>query len=232
MKSEGRRIHGLAAHQREAGNHLEALKLYDEAILAYQKDSDILGLAEVFADRAIIYRHLFDQTDDKNFLIIAKHEMMASLEMVEKSGNKSALAIPYFQLANVQRELGELTDAKNSYQKAIENQTDNPALEHNRPAVLADMKAHLATIEYQLGDKAALERALTTLSELEQTDEAKYNKDVWLSGGYMKLAEAIKEDDLKKAQEYLNKAKEIIDANPDLKLRKEQWAKLATTFPD
>lgn len=56
MESEGRRIHGQAAHAREEGKHLDALKLHDEAMLAYQKDGDQLGLAEVLADRSIVLR--------------------------------------------------------------------------------------------------------------------------------------------------------------------------------
>ena len=42
----------------------------------------------------------------------------------------------------------------------------------------------------------------------------------------------LKENDPQKAKEHLQKAKEIIDANPDLKLRKAQWEKLAENFKD
>ena len=68
QSEEGRRIHGLAAQAREDGNHLEALKLSDEAMLAYQKDGDILGFAEVLADRSITLRHLYGETEDINLL--------------------------------------------------------------------------------------------------------------------------------------------------------------------
>lgn len=230
MKSEAREIHGQAAHAREAGQHLEALKLSDEAMLAYQRDNDILGLSEILTDRSLVYRHLADETEDENFLIIAKHEMIASIEIAEKSGNKQALALPYFNLAKVHESLNELDDAKNYYQKAVENMINNPPDQHNHPAVLADMIVHLATCEYRVGDTGGLERALTAIDELEKSEEVKYNKDVWLSGAHMRIAEMLKEEDLEKAKEYLQKAKEIIDANPDLKIRKQQWEKLAQTF--
>lgn len=230
MESEGRKIHTQAAHAREEGRHLDSLKLHDEAILAYSNDKDTLGLAEVLADRSIVYRHLFDETENKDYLILAKYELLAAIEMAERSGIRQALAIPYAQLGNVQKELRQLEDAKVSYKKAIEYQTNNPAPQHNRPGVLADMKARLAILEYVLGDKLALKRALDVLRELEQSDEPKYNRDVWLSGGYMKIAEMLKEDDPEKAEVHLQKAKEIIDDNPDLKLRKVQWEKLAATF--
>lgn len=229
-ESEGRRIHGLAAKAREEGRHLDALKLHDEAMLAYQRDEDILGLAEVFADRSLVFRHLFDETSNRNFLIIAKHEMMASVEMAEESGDKSATVFPYFNLAKVHESLGELDRAKEFYQKTVDGMTSNPPEIHNRPAVLADMKVHLATCEYRVGDKSALERAIQALADLKQADEVKYNKDVWTSGGHMRIAEMLKEDDPTKAKEHLQKAKEIIDSNPNLKIRKTQWEKLAQTF--
>jgi len=230
MESEGKKIHSLAAKAREEGRHLDALKLCDESILVYQQNNDSKGLSEVFADRSIIYRHLFGHTKDKVFLIIAKGEMLVAVEIAEKSGQKDALAMPYFQLGSVQRELGQFQEAVDSYNKAVENQTNNPSQEHNRSAVLADMKVHLATCEYRLGDKTALDRALSSLSEIEQSDEVKYNKDVWISGGYMAVAEMLKTDGLKKAKEYLQKARKIIDENPELKIRKEQLEKLSLSF--
>ncbi len=230
MESQGRKIHGQAAHAREAGEHLKSLQLNDEAFIIYQKDGDILGLSEIFADRAITFRHLYNETDNKLYLIIAKHELVAAVEIAEQSGNRQALALPYLQLGNVQRELGQLEDAKSSYQKAVENQTNNPANEHNRPGVLADLKGHLAACEYKLGDKSAFDRALSALSDLENSDEPKYNKDVQTSGAHMRIAEALSEDDPVKAKDHLQKAKEIIDSNPDLKLRKAQWDKLSQTF--
>lgn len=230
MDSQGRKIHTQAAHAREDGRHLESLQLSDEAMLAYQKDGDILGLAEILADRSIVFRHLADDTGDQNFLIIAKHEMMASVEMAEKSGNKSAAVLPYFNLAKVHESLGELDKAKEFYQKTVDGMTNNPPQMHDRPAVLADMKVHLATCEYRVGDKSALERAVQALTDLKAAGEEKYNKDVWLSGGYMRIVEMLKEDDPTKAKEHLQKAKEIIDSNPNLKIRKTQWEKLAQTF--
>lgn len=231
MASEkGREVHSRAAHAREAGKHLEALQLQDEAMLAYQKDGDLIGLAEILADRSLVFRHLSEETDDKNFLIIAKSEMLASVEMAEQSSHKEALALPYFNLGKVQQDLGETEAAVSSYQKAVDHQTQNPAPEHNRPAVLADMQIHLATCQYQAGDKSALQKSFQALTRLGATDEVKYNKDVWLSGGHMRIAQILKKDDPAKAQEHLQKAQEIIEVNPDLKLRKAQWEKLAASF--
>ncbi len=232
MKSdEGRRLHGLAAQAREDGESLKALQLTDEAMLAYQKDGDLLGLAEVFADRAITLRHLHQNTGDKSFLHIAKAETQASVDIAKDSGDKSALAIPYFNLAKIQQELGEINEAVMNFKEAVDNIEENPPIAHGkRPAIVADFKNHLAVAEYLLGDKSALERAELAVQDLEAADEEKYNKDVWLSGAHMRITDILRTDEPEKAKEHLQKAKEIIDANPDLKIRKQQWEKLSASF--
>lgn len=234
MKSDmGRKLHGQAAHAREEGRHLEALKLQDEAMLAYQKDNDFLGLAEVLADRSLVLRHLAEETGDKNWLYIAKAEMEASVQITKNSGDKTAAALPLYNLAKIYDSLEAYPESVKIYQEAVNNMENNPPALHNRPAVLSDMKIHLNCVEYKSGDKSALERMLQNIKELEESNEqeiSKYNFDVWLSGAHMSVAEMLKEDGPAKAKEHLQKAKTIIDANPDLKLRKQQWEKLAQTF--
>lgn len=231
MESPGRQLHGKATQARESGDFLEALKLNDEALLAYQESGDILGFAENLVDRSITYRLLHDQTGDANFSIIAEHESLAAVEIAKKSGFREALAVPLFKLANVQEKLGKFPEAVSSYKDSVENMVDNPPKEHDRPAVLADMKVHLATTEYKAGDKSALERAEDALKELKEAEEpSDYNKHVWVSGGHMRIAEILGEENPEKAKEHLQKAKEIIDSDPRLTLRLSQWQKLAEKF--
>lgn len=231
MESEGRRIHGLAAQAREDGDHLKALQLSDEAMLAYQKESDILGLSELLAERSLVLRHLADDTDDKNFREIALAEMLSSVKMARKSNNLETLALPLFNLGKVQEELDEIDEAVKNYQDALDNLQTHPPQPHgDRPAMVADFKVHLATCEFKNGDKSALERAEQALKDLEAADEEKYNKDVWISGGHMRIASILKGGNPEQAREHLQKAKEIIDSNPDLKLRKAQWEKLTKSL--
>lgn len=245
MESEGRRIHGLAAQARERGEHLESLKLNEEALLAYQKDGDILGFAEALSDRVIVLNHLFEETNDRVFIILAKNTARASVEIAEYSGDKTAIAIPYFNLAKVQTTMEEYKEALESYKKAVENIINNPPSSNNRASIVADFKAHTETAAYKAGDKSALERAEMAIAELEQVpvisdedylakdkllafnEEVSYNKNVWLSGAHMRIAEMLKKDNPSKAKEHLQKAKEIIDSDERLKIRKSQWEKLA-----
>lgn len=231
MESEGKRMHSQAEEARESGNFGEALKLTDQAMLAYQATGDKVGFAEVQSSRFLALRHLYENTGDRDFLILAKHSAIASVELAQASGNKEALAVPLFNLAKSHETLGELHEAVTTYQQAVDNIINNPPQTHNRSAIIADFKIHLATCEYKVGDKRALQRVQDSLSELEIADEvSKYNKDVWISGGHMRIAEILRDDEPEKAKEHLQKAKAVIDSNPDLKLRLRQWEKLAQTF--
>lgn len=251
MESEGRKFHGQAEQARERGEFVKALELTDQATVAYLKAGDLLGFGEVHASRSITKRHLADELENEFsqfWLVSAKNDTRTAVETAEKSGNKEALALPYFNLAKIQEVLGEFQDAVKNYQKAVENQTNNSSPFHNRAAVLKDMKIHLETCAYKAGDKFALERAEAALKELEvvpvisdeefvargkkleYNEEVSYNKNVWASGGHMRIAEMLREDNPEKAKEHLQKAKEIIDSDPRLELRRKQWGKLAKSF--
>lgn len=222
MENNGRKIHKQAEKAREDGEFLKSLQLLDEATIEYQKVKDDLGLAETQSSRSLVFRHLFKDTKDRNYLVLAKNAANSGVEIAGESSDITSLAIPLFNLAKVQEDLGDLQDALNLYQEAIFEMQQNPPEIHNRKSVLLDMQLHLSLIEAKNGDKTALERAEQFIEELKNADEEKYNIDVWVSGGYMKMAEVLKEDNPQMAKEYFQKAKEIIDANPDLKLRKKQ----------
>lgn len=233
MDSKGRALHAQAAQLREEGQHLEALKFHDEAMLAYQKDGDLLGMAEVLADRSIVLRHLFEEGEDKSWLLLAKAEMEASVNIAKSSSDKTALAIPLYNLAKVNEELGDFQRSVEIYKEVLGNMENNPPPTHDRSAILADMKIHLNYAEYKVGDKSSLDRMLDNIKALENSDEkeiSRYNYDVWVSGAYMSLAQMLKEDNPEEARGYLQKAKEIIDSNPDLTLRKKQLEKLSQEF--
>lgn len=226
MKPKARDLHAQAEIARERGDFLEALKLTDEATVAYQEEGDKSGFAEIQASRFIALKHLFQKTGDKNYLTLAKHTALSSVEIAEGSSQPEALAIPYLNLGEAQAQLEEWQEAADAYTKAIDCFTKNPPPTNNRPAVLLNIKSHLCQAEYKAGDKSALQRAEELILELEKQDEDSYNKNVWLSGAHMRIAEMIHKDNREKALEHLQKAKEIIDSDERLVLRKGQWEKL------
>lgn len=228
MENKGRRLHAEAAKAREEERFTESLTFNDDALFAYDADNDALGFSEGIACRSITLRVYANLHDSKRILTLAKYEMMASVDLARQSGVAEALPLPLYNLAQLREDLGEYDDAVKNYDEAVDGMKKNPPETHNRPSVLANMKVHMTTCEYKAGDKTALERAIQALHELVEAEEPnKYNKDVWVSGGYMRLADAIKADNPDEAKGYLAKAKEIIDSNPDLTLRKKQWEKLS-----
>lgn len=229
----GRETHAEVENAREGGDFWGSIKLAQEAIIAYIEEGDKLGLSEVHGSISLAYRHLYQAFGNKDFLILAEGASTTGIEIAKENGISEAVALPTFNLAKVQEELGQFGEAVETYQDALDAFMANPPKLHNRAGVIADMKGHLYICQYKAGDKSALPKALTALQDLEKSDEqtvSKYNYDVWRSGAHMRLAEILKVSDLELAKRHLDEAKKIIDANSELKLRKVQWEKLNNSF--
>jgi hypothetical protein len=232
MESQkGREYHAQAEKAREEGQFLEALAWIDKTLIAYSDDKDMLGYTEALASRSITYRNYATLHNKPEYLTLAKHEMMGAVAIARKSNMPQALALPLYNLATQQEVLGELSEAVVTYKEAIKYMQTHPPQRHNRPSVLANMRVHMTTCEYKMGDETARERAEQSLQELIDAQEPDmYTRDVWISGGYMRMADMLRDDDLTLAKGYLEKAKQVIDGNPQLKVRKQQWEKLAERF--
>jgi tetratricopeptide (TPR) repeat protein len=226
-ESQARQLHAEALQLRESKQFLESLKAGDEALVEYAKDNDTLGFSELLTLQAKTYLHMYDFTKYKPYLLLAKRMGQTAVDIVEESGQNEAKALPYFNLGKISEDAGDLELAVDSFRKAFEYLKSYPPERHNRKSVLADFKNHLATVEYINGDKTALRAAEEAIQELEEsTDASDYEKHVWLSGAHMRIANMLKDDDKEKAKKHLMKAKEIIDADLELVIRKEQWEKL------
>jgi tetratricopeptide (TPR) repeat protein len=226
-ESKARQLHSKALQLRESKHFLESLKIDEEALVEYAKENDTLGFTELLTLQAKTYLHMYDFTNYKPYLLLAKRIGQTAVDIVEELGQNEAKALPYFNLGKISEDAGDLKLAVESFRKAVQLMEDSPPERHNRKSVLADFKSHLAAIEYMSGDKTALDRAEESIKDLEaSTDASDYEKHVWLSGAHMRIAKMLREDNRKKAQEHLMKAKGIIDSDPELVIRKEQWQKL------
>jgi len=228
---EARQIHEIALEAQEKGDFIKALQLEVQAMVLYQKAGDQKGFAEIQAMFFLTYRHLYEQTGDEGYLSLAKHAAMVSVELAQKSGDKTALAIPYFNLAKAQETLGQDKEALETFREAVDNILNNPPDTHDKEAVKLDFQIHLFTAEIKNGNSSFKEKALSALKKLETAQgTTDYERGVWLSGGYMRLAACLKETEPEQAKKYLQKAKEIIDQDARLNLRLKQWEKLAKSF--
>lgn len=216
---DGKTQHIEAEKARENGDFLEALKYSDDAFLSYQSEGNIIGMTEVLCSRFITFKHLFEKTNDKSFLILGKFEAKAAVKIAKKSEKEEAYAIPLFNLGKAYSLLEKYDKASEKYQEALDYLPKSP---QNRPGVRADITIHKEIISLKNGDQSAVERIEQAVEELKNSNENTYEKDVWVSGAYLKLAQQTSN------KEYLDKAREIIEVNPDLKLRKQQLEKISS----
>jgi len=222
--TRGREIHQQGEVYRERGEFLEALRCCDEALLVYLHDRDYCGAAEVLASRFLALRHLADKTGEKAYITYAKFTAMAAVEVARLSKVGEAMSLPLLNLAKAEDSLGEYGNALEHYRQAIKWFESDPPANHNRPAVLMDMKVHMFVCAYRTGEKEGLTEAIKLARAIQEDQiEPKYNRDVWASGAYIKAASAISGEDAPQARELMERAKEIIDKNPELVLRLEQW---------
>ncbi len=224
-----REIHGMAEVAREGGSFLEALQHLDEAEIAYQEAGDYLGYADALTSRFLVYKHLYYKTKDIVYSIRAEHTILAAVVIAEEMADEPARATPYYNLAQF------YDDFKEDYKKAIEYYNKsiaifetNPPEEHkvHLPGYLYAIKGHLYASEYRNGDLSAIKRLREVTEKLSEHPH-QYERDVWMSGGYMKLAALLHDVNPEQSMEDLNRAKEIIDANPKLEIRARQWEELA-----
>lgn len=209
--------------QREQGLTLEAIDSAQSAFRIFVGAGDLVGAARSCAAEAISWGHLADKEEKPTFRDRAKSTALLGGEIARKSGKPEALAIPLFRIGSVLHQVGAFDEAIKAYRKALQALPQSP---DNRPSVNADLRVHLETANYQAGDKTALERARQALADLEAADENKFEKDVWVSGGCMKIAKAVHPDNPQLAKEFLAKAKQISNANPELVVRTDQIATL------
>ena len=223
---EGRRLHLLAEQAREGGRFLAALEHTDQATLAYQKDNDVFGLAEIQSSRQSTFKHLYRSLGDPVFLVLEKHAAEAAVEIAQKSGIHDAVAIPYHNLGKYYAEVEDWKHAAKYFKAAVENLRAYPQNTHSRPSVIADIEGHQFAAEYRNGDKSGLQQALKALENLKAVEEDSYNKAVWLSGAHLRIAEMVFKDDPNLSKTHLDEARKIIESDKRLILRKEQLEKI------
>jgi tetratricopeptide (TPR) repeat protein len=222
MNNDVRGLLIQAEQARERGDFKRSLELLSNAVTKTFDERKYEKLVDITASEALIYRHLFASTGIKDYLILAKHSAMASVEIARKLNDPTALCVSLYNAGKIQEDLQELELAIKSYKEAIEQNID-------RPAMIAEMKTRLAVLEFKQGDSSAMDRFESALSELKSSnDKDNYAKAVWESGAYMHMAEALIETDKDKAKQFLSEAEKVIASDMRLKLRKEQLEKLKT----
>lgn len=211
---------------REEGKTLEALNLYNRALVAYEQQHDYKGLLTVLTGRLISWQHLYNHGEEKVYAILARKEAEAMEAIANEYGVHDRDDQIHFFLGKTAIFLKEYPTAEKEFKKALELYPyDN--------AERGDWLAHLGEALYRNGRKESGEQTiLEGVRQIEaHPEEDTFKAHVWISGAYLRLAKLLISDNRKEeAKPYLQKGEEIISGDPRLVIRKQQLQKLRGTL--
>lgn len=217
-------LHQQASAQREQGQTSEALQTYAAAMTEYTAAQNLEGVVRVLLEQDLCWKHFY-QTDMENTLYLQHRTMACSLADAIREQQPLPFALQSliaFHMAQLSEDAGDLESAQSEYLQALLHAKVN---EPQRANILL----HLAPVEWALEEHGRSRQTWQQGMELlERTngDLELYTHQVWLSGAHLRWAEAVAEDDLNEAKKHLQLAHEIIDSNPNLVLRRQQWERL------
>lgn len=217
MTKSVKSLHQQAEKLREDDKLLEALKLYEEVIIAYQQEKDYPGIVEALGGRCLTYKHLFLLKKDFVYLNLAYYSAKSSLKIAKHYKINSKTYRCYFRL-------GEMEMLKENYLKAEKYYSKSLVEYPQENAEKGDFQYHLGEAQYLNGDtETGLKNIFLGLDQIRKfkskTDSFLIN--VWESGSLMKLYTFTKD------KKYLNEAQKIIDSDPRLIIRRRQIKNLA-----
>lgn len=212
-----------AAVLREEGNTLEALHLYNCAIVGYQKEHNYKGVLESLCGRLIAWQHLFNQEEDMVYAILARQEAEAMLRIAQRYAIQDKNYLIHFLFGKSAIFLKDFAEAEKEFRAAIELYPDANAEK-------GDWLAHLGEAIFRNGSKE--EGILTILQGIEYIESHasgidSFRINVWISGAYLRLAKILIIDgNLEEARIYLQKGEEIVLRDPRLVIRMQQLENL------
>lgn len=205
-------LHQQAEKLREQDKLLEAIKLYEEVIIAYQQEKNYTGIVEALGGRCLTYKHLFLLTNDFVFLNLAYYSAKSSLKIARHYKINSKIHRCYFRLGEMEILKGNYLKAEKYYLVALKKYP-------NENSEKGDFQYHLGEAQYLAGQKEiALKNLLSGLALIRkyQSTTDSFLINVWESGCLMKLYTFTKD------KKYLIGAQKIIDSDQRLIIRRRQ----------
>ncbi len=219
MAESGEAIQKKADTLREEGKTIEALSLYNEALLLYQKGEDYRGVLRVLSGRLISWQHLYNHGENKLFAILARKEAEAMLEVSQHYKIEGQDHLNYFFYGKTCIFLKDFKSAEEAFRKAVDLFPDESGEK-------GDWLAHLGEALYKNGKKEEGERVILQGIDY-MRDHSKeidsFRINVWISGAYLRLSKILLADGrINEAIFYLQKGEEIVLSDSRLVIRKEQ----------
>lgn len=204
---------------REEGKTLDALNLYNHALVQYQQRHDYNGLLSVLCGRLISWQHLFNHEEDKVYAILARKEAESMLAIAQEHGIHDRDYLIHFFFGKSCIFLKDFNCAEMEFKKAVDLYPYNNSEK-------GDWMAHLGEALYRNDKKEEGERVIlegVQQIEAHRSDEDSFKIHVWISGAYLRLAKILLNDHhIEKAKFYLQKGEEIILKDERLVIRKQQ----------
>jgi len=209
----------LADALREEGRTLEALDLYNQALVDFQQNHDYNGILAALSGRLISWQHLFNHEEDRVYAILARKEAEAILAIAQEHNIHDKDLLIHFLLGKSCIFLKDFKCAEMEFTQTV-------ALCPQDSAEKGDLLTHLGEAIYKNGRPEEGERMiLEGVQQIQTHQEGRdpFTMNVWISGAYIRLAKILMSDQkMEQANIYLSKAEEIILKNPKLVIRKQQ----------
>jgi len=218
LKLSLQELHEKGWKKREEELFEEALVYLEVALKRAVEEREYEIAVDVLKDRCLVWKHLFLVSREEGFAVLAKKDAEGMLEIARKQKLEKKLGTSYFRLGEVAMMVGEFERAVGYYQQALEHYQGSLAEK-------GDYRYHLGEAMYRAGDKSDGEQMM--LEGIEEIKKGAREVDsflvnVWMSGGYMRLASCLVKDKKKKARKYWRRAKEIAEEDERLVIRRRQ----------
>ena len=215
-------LHQQAAQLRESGQSLEALALYEKALIAYLQESELSLRINVLLEKNIVLKHLWHQTPLPEYLDLAENNLDVALQWADQhQADVEQQALLFFSAADISLLRTDFSDAINLYQKALKTLPQNHAFS-------GQFLYHLGFAQALDDQEIGLQNLLLGKNRIEkQNNLESYTKEVWLSGAWLRIALIyLKGGKIAQAQSALDQATTIIEQNDQLSLRKQDLARV------
>lgn len=219
--SIGKEFQNKADTLREAGETLKAIDLYNQAIVAYQKEGNQANIFFVLNGRLHAWKHLYYLTEDPLYAIFVKKDAETINDFAKSCNMKGKDHTIHYLLATADHLQKNYPSAEKHYQQAVElYPRDHPEK--------GDWMAHLGESMIRNGKKEeGKQMAFKGIGMIKEKpgEIDSFLLNVWLSGAYLRLAKVLKKSDPEESLLLFEKAKEIIDKDSRLIIRKRQLEK-------
>lgn len=204
---------------REAGKFAEAQAAIHTLRAIAQEEEQVDILVALAQEEASVFKHLYWQTQQGKYLENAWNSLESVTQYVTDS-TRAAFAFWQGEIMLLQQ---KFTIAVEAFQTALDSLS--PSDWHT-----GDFLYHLGQAQYLTGQKQqGLENVYQGITDIQKrhADIPEYMYKVWLSGGYLRLAQLLKlEKRESEAQEAWELARDCIEADDRLILRRGHLSKV------